>query len=122
MSVFDALYDLWLEYNDETWYSSHIANTLDCTKRYIDQYASLMSYHHKKYAKAELNIPNAESVLKNKQFANVVKRSVEWKALREFLKGYNVDEAVKVEESQGIAIVKSVFKEVERFITIVSSK
>ena len=122
ISVFDALYDLLLEYNSPTWYSSHIEKAINRTKRYIDQYASHASMYHKQYAAAKLNIEDAESLLKNKQFAGVVKRSAEWKELKDFLKKFDIEAACQGEEPQAEAIIRACFKEVDKFILIISSK
>lgn len=122
ISVFDALYDLWLEYNTATWYSSHIGKSIDCAKRFIDQYASSVSAYHYRYKHAKLNISDAETLLKGKQFATIVKRSIEWKELKDFMATYDVDAATATEAATVIAIVKSAFVEIDKFITIVSSK
>lgn len=122
LSVFDALYDLWLEYNTKTWYSTHISDAIDKVKDYVDQYASHVSVHHSKYKSAQLNIEDAESILKNKQFAGIIKRSAEWKELKNFLKKFDVNNAAVEESAAGAAILKTVFKEIHEFVKIVSSK
>lgn len=122
LSVFDALYDVWLEYNVETWYSKHIGMVLDKVKDFTNQYASSVSAYHKQYENSKLQLPKAEEILRGKQFASTIKRTQEWKELRDFMKDFNVDEAVKSESTSSAAIVKSIFVEIDKFITIVSSK
>ena len=122
ISIFASLHKAWLEFNAETWYSAQISKALSNALNFIDQYASLMTYNEDKSKPASLNFAGLDKVLKNKQFAGVIKRSQEWKDLRDFLKKFDASTCQECDSAQGKAILISAFKEIEKFITIVSSK
>ena len=75
---------------------------------------------HHEFEKTQLNIDNAEKELKNKQFATIIKRSLEWKMLKLLLRRNDAGDINS--NATGQALIKAAYSEIEKFIEIVSSK
>jgi len=110
ISGFVKLYDAWLSENSETWHSKELKKSLDSIVKYIDQLASYISVAHNEI-EIQVNVDSA--ALTGKQFATIIKRTEEWKALKKWLK---TEMALNNQPVSVEAIVRCIIAETKKFV------